>query len=55
MLAINKSLVLIPPLDFPKSKVQNPFQTDNLIEKCPNGIADNHPNWVIDKTIGQKY
>jgi len=29
-------------------------KTDNMIEICPNGIADNHPDWVVNKEIGQK-
>jgi len=54
MLVIDKKLVKSPSKDYPKSIVENPFETDNLIEKCPNGIADNHPQWIIDETIGKK-
>ena len=54
MLVINEKLVKIPSRDYPKTKVDNPFETDNLIEKCPNGIADNHPEWIINKDIGKR-
>ena len=54
MLVIDKKLVKLPSNDYPKSIVENPFETDNLIEKCPNGIADNHPQWIIDETIGKR-
>jgi len=54
MLVINEDLVKIPPKDYPKTKVNNPFETDNLIEKCPNGIADNNPEWRVNKDIGKK-
>jgi creatinine amidohydrolase len=54
MLVINEKLVKIPTKDYSKIKVENPFETDNLIEKCPNGIADSHPKWMINKNIGKK-
>ena len=54
MLVINENLVEIPLKDYPKTKVDNPFETDNLIENCPNGIADNHPEWLINKDIGKR-
>jgi creatinine amidohydrolase/Fe(II)-dependent formamide hydrolase-like protein len=54
ILAIDESLTAIPPADYQKSVVENPFETDNLKEKCSNGIADNHPQWVTDKVMGQK-
>jgi len=43
MMAIDERLAISPPKDYPKSVVEWPFDTDNLIEKCPDGIADNHP------------
>jgi creatinine amidohydrolase len=54
MLVIDKRLVKLPSSDYLKSIVENPFETDNLIEKCPNGIADNNPQWVIDENIGKR-
>lgn len=54
MLVIDENLVKTPPRDYPKVKVNNPFETDNLVEKCPNGIADNNPEWRVDKDIGKK-
>ncbi len=53
MLVIDERLVQIPPHDYPKFQVENPWETDNLIEKCPNGIEDNHPEWIISQKIGQ--
>lgn len=54
MLIIDEKLVKVPSKDYPKTKVENPFETDNLFEKCPNGIADNHPDWITNKDIGKK-
>lgn len=54
MLAIHKHLVTIPDKNTPKSIVWEPFGSDNLIEKCPTGIADNHPEWIVDKIVGQE-
>lgn len=54
MLVINENLVKIPLKDYPKTQVDNHFETDNLIEKSPNGIADNHPEWITNKKIGQE-
>jgi len=53
MLFINERLVKIPSIDYPKSTVENPFETDNLMDKCPNGIADNNPEWQTNKDIGK--
>ncbi|MBT4071745.1 MAG: creatininase family protein [Candidatus Magasanikbacteria bacterium] len=54
MLVIDEKLVKVPSENEPKTQVDNPFETDKLIEKCPNGIADNHPKWIVDKEIGKK-
>lgn len=54
MLVIDEKLVKVPSKNYPKTKVENPFETNNLIERCPNGIADNHPEWLINKDIGKK-
>ena len=54
MLVINEKLVKIPSRDYPKTKVDNPFETDSLIERCPNGIADNHPEWLTNKDVGKR-
>jgi creatinine amidohydrolase/Fe(II)-dependent formamide hydrolase-like protein len=54
MLHIDKNLVKIPPSDYPKTKSDHPFKTDNLVEFCPDGIADNHPKWIPSAEIGNK-
>lgn len=54
MLVIDEKLVEIPSRNYPKTKVENHFETDNLIEKSPNGIADNHPEWLANKDIGKR-
>ncbi|MCA9385033.1 creatininase family protein [Candidatus Dojkabacteria bacterium] len=54
MLVIKEQLVEIPSSDYPKTKVNNPFETDNLREKSPNGIADNHRKWLTNKDIGKR-
>lgn len=54
MLIIDKSIVNLPPKDYKKNFIEDPFGTDNLAEKSPDGIADNHPNWIINEDVGQK-
>lgn len=54
MLVIDEKLVKIPPQKHPKSQITGAFDTDNLIEKSPNGIADNHPEWKVSKEIGKE-
>lgn len=54
MMIIDESLILVPTEKDAKSFIEDPFGTDNIAEKSPNGIADNHPNWIVNKEIGQK-
>ncbi len=54
MLVIDEKLVKLPPKDYKKTKVENPFATDNLVEKCPNGVVDDHPEWITNKDVGKK-
>jgi creatinine amidohydrolase len=54
MMVIDESTVVQPHTNDKKTFIENAFATDNLFEKSPNGIADNHPNWIINKEIGQK-
>lgn len=54
MLVINKKLAEIPLEDYQKFQIENPFETDNLIEKSPNWIADNHSEWKVSHQIGQQ-
>lgn len=54
ILVIEEKLVKLPTENDQKYRVENPFETDNLIEKCPNGIVDNHPEWLTNKDIGQR-
>jgi creatinine amidohydrolase/Fe(II)-dependent formamide hydrolase-like protein len=53
MLVIDENLVELPPKEYPKIHIENHFETDNLIERSLNGIADNHPEWITNKKIGQ--
>lgn len=54
MLIIDESTVVLPTEKDKKIKIEDPFGTDNIAEKSPNGIADNHPKWRVSKEIGQK-
>ncbi|MFA6537141.1 MAG: creatininase family protein [Patescibacteria group bacterium] len=54
MLVIDKKLVTVPTKKIKKFIVANPWETDNLIERCPNGIADNNLDWVVSKKVGQQ-
>jgi len=54
MLVIDPGLVRIPAANSEKTQIDNPFGTGNLAEKSKNGIADNHPKWIVNKEIGYK-
>ena len=54
LLAIDEKLVVRPKDDYRKVKIDEPFSEDDLSLKSKDGIADNHPEWKIDKEIGQK-
>jgi len=49
MMVIDGSTVLLPT-----DKDKDAFGTDNIAEKSMNGIADNHPKWIVNKEVGQK-
>jgi len=53
VLAIKPSLVTLPDKDYPKNVVKNAWSALRLKEVSEDGIADNHPNWVIDKEHGE--
>jgi creatinine amidohydrolase/Fe(II)-dependent formamide hydrolase-like protein len=54
MMVIDEATVKLPKKDDKKFFIQDAFETDNIAEKSSNGIADNHPEWVVNKEIGQK-
>lgn len=54
MMVIDESTIIMPTIDDKKYVVDDAFKTDDMIEICPNGIADNHPDWIVNKEIGQK-
>lgn len=54
MLSIEEKLVKIPILSDKKNFVEDPFETGNIKDKCKNGVADNHPKWVVSKEIGKQ-
>ncbi len=54
MLIIDPDTVKLPSKTDKKTIIQNPFETDNIADKSKNGIADNHPEWITNKEIGQK-
>ena len=54
MLIIDESTVVMPTENDKKNFVENAFGTDHIAEKSSNGIADNHPKWVVNKEIGKK-
>ena len=49
-----EKLVVVPSEHDQKVVINEPFATDNLADKSENGIADNHPKWVVNKAIGQQ-
>lgn len=54
MLAHDQLLADIPPADYPKHAIKNPFSTNHLKDFSEDGIADNHPKWVVSKENGEK-
>ncbi len=54
VLACDESYVDIPPADYPKQVIENPFRTNHLKDFSADGIADNHPQWVVSKANGEK-
>ncbi len=54
MLAHDQLLADIPPADYPKRAIENPFSTNRLKDFSEDGIADSHPKWVVSKENGEK-
>lgn len=54
MLVIDESTIVPPTNKDKKFIVDDPFGTDNIAEKSSTGIADNHPEWIIKKEVGQR-
>ncbi|KKW32709.1 MAG: hypothetical protein UY76_C0019G0019 [Candidatus Uhrbacteria bacterium GW2011_GWA2_52_8d] len=54
MLAHDQLLADIPPADYPKRAIENPFSTNHLKDFSEDGIADSHPKWVVSKENGEK-
>lgn len=54
MLGIRKDLTATPPKDYPKQVLNEAFKTNRLKDFSKDGIADNHPEWVIDEKQGEK-
>ncbi len=55
MLEVNPGLTVIPPNDYPKKVVTDPFKTNRIKDFCEDRIADNHPEWIISKENGQEF
>ena len=54
MLAIDETISLVPQNDYPKKSIQEPFKTNHIKDVSEDGIADNHPQWIVDKNLGEK-
>jgi creatinine amidohydrolase/Fe(II)-dependent formamide hydrolase-like protein len=54
MLAHNDTLAEIPHSDYPKHVIEKPFSTNHIKDFSKDGIADNHPKWVVSKKNGQE-
>jgi creatinine amidohydrolase/Fe(II)-dependent formamide hydrolase-like protein len=56
MLAVEESLTTIPPEDYPKQQITADWDADNPLKNVsPDGIADNHPAWIVNKKQGEKF
>ncbi len=54
MLACDESLVTLPPVDYPKQKIENAWDADRLADVSKDGIVDNHPLWIVNENIGKQ-
>ncbi len=55
-LAIQEKLVTIPPSDYPKHAMTVDWDDANpLKNQSADGIADNHPAWVVNKKQGHYF
>lgn len=54
MLVCEPSLVVIPSKEYPKTKIENAWDTERLVDASKDGIVDNHPAWVMSKELGEK-
>lgn len=52
MLAIDETMTSVPPQEYPKTYIEHAFQTNRLKDFSKDGIADNHPDWIINKALG---
>ena len=55
LLAIDESIVSVPPNGYPKKQIENPFSTNRIKDFSEDGIADNHPSWVVSKEHGEVF
>lgn len=53
VLACDQKYVTIPPANYPKHVIENPFSTNHLKDFSVDGIADNHPKWIVNKENGE--
>jgi creatinine amidohydrolase len=54
VLAIKEALVSVPPKDYPKHQITIDWDSENPLKSVSeDGIADNHPEWVISKELGK--
>lgn len=53
MLGLRGDLTTVPPKDYPKRVLEDAFKTNRLSDFSEDGIADNHPEWVVDETHGK--
>ncbi len=53
--SLEPSLVIVPPKEYPKQKIENAWDSERLIDVSKDGIVDNHPAWVVDKKMGELF
>ena len=53
MLAYDESMAQIPPADYPKRVIEHAFRTNHLKDFSEDGIADNHPKWIVSRENGR--
>lgn len=52
MLSLKPELTNVPEVGSPKRPVSDPWETGRLKDKSVDGIADEHPQWLVEKSVG---
>jgi creatinine amidohydrolase/Fe(II)-dependent formamide hydrolase-like protein len=55
MLSEKESLVDVPSPSYKKNRIEDAFSTNHIKDFSDDGIADNHPAWIVSKENGKTF